>query len=536
MTSEPEQTVAPPMDRAEWKQADPRFILIGAVRNFRGFLFPLIFLLITRGFRQSREDLVWYGLAIAAALVSIVGSVLQWWFYRYRISDREITLRSGFISKQERVIPFERIQSIDIQDAPLERLLGVVQVKIDTGAGGSGEAEIALQAVPANEAAVLRSQLLAARLRLRGDGEPGVDLAPGDIADVEKVAEGELVRRITTRELLIAGATSGRVGAAAVIVGGALQIGEQLMPSSMWERLPWDGIADAVTQVDVLAGLAVTLGVFAWVISIVATVLNYGNFEIRRLGDQLQVRHGLLDRRQTTIPVRRIQAVRVVEGLLRQPFGYAEVRFDSAGFGADQGASGVLCPLLPRSAIPAFLAAACPDFAQDLNPVEMQKLPRRAMRRYVMAACIGWVLLVVAAALVVWRLTDIPAGFVLLALVVTPVFGWLGYRRYLDAGWLVANGNFFLRWRGVARVTMFTQVRRLQYREVTVDPFQRRATLATFRTAVASGGSREGFSLPHLDRVEAEKLLDQLGRRSRPVGQGLASRPILRADGDAGRA
>jgi len=146
------------------------------------------------------------------------------------------------------------------------------------------------------------------------------------------------------------------------------------------------------------------------------------------------------------------------------------------------------------------------------------------------------VLLVAAAALVVWRLTDLPVGFVLLALVVTPVFGWLGYQRYLDAGWLVANGNLFLRWRGVARVTMFTQVRRLQYREVTVDPFQRRASLATFRTAVASGGSREGFSLPHLDRVEAEMLLDQLGRRSRPVGQGLASRPILRADGDAGRA
>jgi putative membrane protein len=304
----------------------------------------------------------------------------------------------------------------------------------------------------------------------------------------------------------------------------------------MWERLPWEGIADAVTQIDVLAGLAITLGAIAWVISIVATVLTYGNFEIRRLGDQLQVRHGLLDRRQTTIPVRRIQAVRVVEGLLRQPFGYAEVRFDSAGFGADEGASGVLCPLLPRTAIPAFLDVACPDFAQELNPAGMQRLPRRAMRRYVMAACIGWVLLVVVAAAVAWRFTEIPAELVLLALVVTPIFGWLGYRRYLDAGWLVEDGHLFLRWRAVARVTVFTQVRRLQYRELTVDPFQRRASLATFRTAVASGGSREGFSLPHLDRGEAEVLLDQLGRRSgRPV-VGRGARRLLPVGGDGGRA
>ena len=531
----------PPVDDG-WRQANGKFILIGALRNFRGFVLPLGFLLVTRGFNQSRQDLIWYGLALAAALISVVTSVLQWWFYRYRISDREITLRSGFISKQERVIPFERIQSIDIHDAPLERLLGVVQVKIDTGAGGSSESEIALQAIPVNEAAGLRSQLLAARQRLRGDAvAPATADGAADVADQvveptesDTIDEGEVIRRLSTRELLIAGATSGRIGAAAAIAGVLIQFGEQLVPRSMWERLPWEGLADAVTQLDVLAFLAITIGVIAWVISIVATVLTYGNFEIRRLGDQLQVRHGLLDRRQTTIPVRRIQAVRVVEGLLRQPFGFAEVKFDSAGFGADEGASGVLCPLLPRSEVPAFLQAASPDFAQDLNPPDMQKLPRRAMRRYIMAACIGWVLFVAIGAAAAWRFTDIPFQFVLLALVLTPAFAWLGYRRYLDAGYLTANGRLLLRWRGVSRVTVLTQVRRLQYRELTVDPFQRRARLVTFRTAVASGGSQEGFSLPHLDRTEAEALLTQLGRRSRATGKDRAPRPLLPVDAGAG--
>lgn len=528
-----------PDEGGTWHQANGKFILIGAVRNFRGFIVPLGFLIVTQGFRQSRADLIWYGLALGAALISVLASVLQWWFYRYRISDRDITLRSGIISKQERVIPFERIQTIDIQDAPLERLLGVVQVKIDTGAGGSSESEIALQAIPAGDAAGLRTQLLAARQRLRdgsADASVSVDTDSGELLANQSVEidEGEVIRRISTRELLIAGATSGRIGAAAAIAGVLLQFGEQLIPRRMWEQLPWEGMADAITQINVLAFLAITIGVVAWAISIVATVLTYGNFEIRRLGDQLQVRHGLLDRRQTTIPVRRIQAVRVVEGLLRQPFGYAEVKFDSAGFGADEGASGVLCPLLPRSEVPAFLQAACPDFAQDLDPVDLQRLPRRAMRRYIMAACIGWVIFVAVAAVVAWRFTDIPFQFVLLALVLTPAFAWLGYRRYRDAGYLAANGSFFLRWRAVSRVTVFTQVRRLQYRELTVDPFQRRARLATFRTAVASGGSREGFSLSHLDRQEAELLLSQLGRRSRMTERDRARPPLLPVDAGAG--
>ncbi len=551
MTSDPHQPLSdlprapalpdpePLDDGSTWHQANGKFILIGAVRNFRGFILPLGFLIITQGFRQSRADLIWYGLALGAGLISVLASVLQWWFYRYRISERDITLRSGIISKQERVIPLERIQTIDIQDAPLERLLGVVQVRIDTGAGGSNESEIALQAIPAGDAASLRTQLLAARQRLRGESlDPTTmpDTASGQVPTdrADAIDEGVVIRRLSTRELLVAGATSGRIGAAAAIAGVLLQFGEQLIPRRMWEQLPWEGMADAITQIDVLAFLAITIGVVAWAISIVATVLTYGNFEIRRLGDQLQVRHGLLDRRQTTIPVRRIQAVRVVEGLLRQPFGYAEVRFDSAGFGADEGASGVLCPLIPRSEVTAFLQAACPDFAQDLNPAGLQRLPRRAMRRYIMAACVGWVIFVAVAATLAWRFSDIPFQFVLLALVLTPVFAWLGYRRYRDAGYLAANGSVFLRWRGVSRVTVFTQVRRLQYRELTVDPFQRRARLATFRTAVASGGSREGFSLPHLDRTEAETLLAHLGRRSRTPAPDRVPQPLLPADAGAG--
>ena len=238
------------------------------------------------------------------------------------------------------------------------------------------------------------------------------------------------------------------------------------------------------------------LGVVAWLISIVATVLTYGGFELRRDGDQLHIQYGLLDRRRTSVPLQRIQAIRINEGVLRQPFGYAEIRFHSAGFGSDQGSSGVLSPLLPWRVIPEFLDAACPGFAMDLNPAGMRRLPLRARRRYAMAASIGWVISVVVVAAVVWRFFEIPVWWVLAALAITPLFVWLGVARYRDAGWHVDNGGFLLRWRTMSRVTILTQVRRLQYREMTADPFQRRAGLVTFRTAVASGASREGSASP----------------------------------------
>jgi putative membrane protein len=359
--------------------------------------------------------------------------------------------------------------------------------------------------------------LLAARQRLRGGATAQAVVADQPGATPEPAAAGEsvLLRKLSTKELLIAGATSGRVGAAAAIAGILLQFGEELMPRSVWERLPWEDLADAAQSVQVIASVFVTLGVLAWLISIVATALTYGGFELRREGDQLQVQYGLLDRRRVAIPIRRIQAIRVVETMFRQPFGFAEVRFDLAGLGAEEGSRGVLSPLMPRREVAALLEAACPQFAVGLTGDPVNPLPRRALRRYVVAASVGWVIFVLAAMAIAWRVPNVPAWWALPGLAVTPLFGALGRLRYRDAGWLLDGSRFLLRWRSVSRVTLLTEVRRLQYRGLEADPFQRRAGLVTFQTAVASGGVRQGFSLPHLDAQAAETLVRDLDGRSR---------------------
>jgi putative membrane protein len=62
-------------------------------------------------------------------------------------------------------------------------------------------------------------------------------------------------------------------------------------------------------------------------------VLAHAGFTLSREGDFLYVKRGLLERREATIPLARIQAVRISEGVLRQPFGLASLRVESAGYG-----------------------------------------------------------------------------------------------------------------------------------------------------------------------------------------------------------
>jgi putative membrane protein len=526
-----------PDPHGTWQQSHWAFIAIGALRNIRGWIVPLGVVIVSQGMRGGVANLVSLAITLTVFVLAMVASLVEWLNYRYRLTDREIIIKHGIIARQERVIPYERIQSVDLSEAPLERLFQVVRLHIQTGAGGRQDAEAELKAIRRDDATALRSTILTARQRLRGGAaasaiEPTPE-SPTAPVPVAAAGEGELVRAFSTRDLLIAGATSGRIGAAAAIVGAALQFGENLVPDSVWRRVPWDGVADAATSVQVVGVLVVGFAIVAWLLSIASTALTFGGFAIHRLDDQIQVQYGLLDRKRTTVPVARIQAIRVDESLLRQPFGFAELRFESAGFGGVAGESGILFPLIPRREINAFLEAVAPAFAHLPPSTELTTLPERARRRYIVAACIGWIVLVAIAVAVAWRWLDIPLWWPLLLLIALPGFAWFGNLRFVDAGWRLEDGHLAMRWRNVGRVTMLTEARRLQYRRVTANLLQRRTGLASFHTAVASGRLGNEYALVHLDRAQADALLAR-PESSRPMRTELVRRRP--AVGDAGTA
>jgi putative membrane protein len=263
-----------------------------------------------------------------------------------------------------------------------------------------------------------------------------------------------------------------------------------------------------------LAALAAAAVVVAWLLAIVSTVLTFGDFELRREGDRLLISHGLLERRRSSIPIARIQAVTVSEGWLRQPFGLAAVRVESAGYGKTSGESGILAPIIRCADLPRLIDRACPAYAVDLAGQPLHPLPQRARRRYVVsglwfALAISF-LLTLLAAFLPWT----PWWWGGLALCFTPVAVAYGLLEFRDAGWhLDGADRFVLRIRGIDRVTAITLRRRLQERSVSQHPFQRRAALATLHIAVASGGAGGRYGLVHLDAAVAADLMQRLGPR-----------------------
>ena len=459
---------------------------LDAVRRWIGAaVFPGVAALLGGGFGIRVVLLVLLGVALIGILSAVWG-VLSWQATTYRVEGGALHFRRGVLQKNERSLPLERVQSVETVQGIVQRVFGVIGVRVEA-AGGGGEAEISLPALSRSAAEELREQLTRSGARR---------------ASPEAIEEPELrvIRRLPVRDLLLAGLTSGRIGVAASLVFGGFQFVDNLLPGELAQGLsevflPW------TFSTALLLVLAVAL--FSWVLAILGTVLAHAGFTLSRSADgkYLHIKRGLLERREATVPLARIQAIKVVEGVLRQPFGFATLRVESAGFGVEQGVSTALFPLLPRREVGELLRAAVPELVAPLDRLE--PLPVRARRRYAFRATLPALTLAVPFAVLFF-----PWGTAALLLVALATL--YGLLRHRAAGHDFEGERLVLRFRRLARTTVVVPRSRLQSRGYSVSPLQRRLRLATLKVEVASGSGGAAFRLADVEAEVAQRLIGAL--------------------------
>ena len=109
------------------------FWLAGRIRQ-------LILPLVIGGFSASQFSASEWGLTwpvmVGVILLPItIYSVIRYMTFRYRFEEKELVVRSGLLFRKVRTIPYGRIQNLDAVQGVAQRLVGVVEVQIQTGGG-----------------------------------------------------------------------------------------------------------------------------------------------------------------------------------------------------------------------------------------------------------------------------------------------------------------------------------------------------------------------------------------------------------------
>lgn len=443
-------------------------------------------------------------------LPAVVSSVLKYVSFRYWLGPEEMVIREGILRRNERHIPYARIQNIDLIQNPLHRLFKVAVVRLETASGGKPEAVISVLTLPTIED--MRSRVF--RDRAGRGGAAGDETA----AEVGKRSLLEL----PLQELAIFGAISNKgLVMVAAAFGLATQTGyfDDLFGSPEWAAGMLEGSASipqisAPASVPTLALLvmaaAVFLLLFLKLLSVLWAILKFHAFKLDRRGDDLRAEYGLLTKVTATIPRHRIQLVTVNLTPLHRVFGRASVQVDTAGGGGtDQNQQGAvqerqwLAPVIPRRRVLDLLRSVMPE--SRLEGLDWRPISPRAWRR-LFRRWLALLLVAVAASFAVaggWSLAIVAVGLPL-AFVHTRLYVRRTGYALTPAAVLYRSGSWVRR----VSIVPFGKIQVIGLRQT---PFDRRNEMASVQVDTAGatlGGHR--VAIAYLDTDTAREVLHRL--------------------------
>ena len=171
------------------RRLHPYSLLFGLGKELRQFLIPGIALLVTA--RTAGGD--WQGWSLLFLAPYGLTVIVRYASFRYRYEEHELVIRTGFIFRNERHIPYARVQNINAVQNVLHRMLGVVDVHLETGGGQEPEAKMSV--LPLDALEEMRRRVLGDRRDVparEGDtvpqSEPPVELlhlSPRELAEAE---------------------------------------------------------------------------------------------------------------------------------------------------------------------------------------------------------------------------------------------------------------------------------------------------------------------------------------------------------------
>ncbi len=513
--SSPEEADSPPARSAEAPDDPGASTPLGAVREPQRLhpftlllrvgasLPPLLLILIPTLQNPSSENVFSIVLTVLYGVVALPAIVLQYMRFSYRITPKQIVIQKGVIKRQNRSIPIERVQNVQIERNLVARLLGVAKVRIETA--GSSATEGSLEYVSLDGAREIRQAVRS--------------FQPGSAADDDPTGEAEA----SAKEPLLS------MGLSHVLLSGAFRFSllyialmfsvlELVNPEVIIQRvLRSQGRIDQITStmaanpVLTALGTVVAAGILGWVSGIVIHLTRYYSFQLWLDGDKLRKRHGLFTVTEGTIPLKKVQSLILRTNPFMRAFGWYELKVQTVGMNVDEQGHRVIAPFAQYEDI--LELAQCvrsfdlPDAFGNVSPITI----RRRFFRYTVALS---ALLLPAvylwpagwwhpngAALPWWGFTLVPL-----------ILGWT-LLQYRNHDYAIRNDGFYIRRGVLAHYLWIIPVEKFHVFHATATIFQRRLSLKTLFVDTAGAATFAYPEVIDLPAEEADAQLDRLYRR-----------------------
>ena len=313
------------------------------VQHLAIITFAMIFAMVNLLMSDFLIGIIVMLVILGVALVFII----LYWARRYiTFHENEAIVESNIIYKKRKTIPYSKIGSVNLTRGVFNQIFGTTTLSVFVNTSANPK-------VP--EARFTLEMSLAEQIKK--DLSKGVFDQHEDTHDDKQY---ESVIKFSTGDVIL----HSILGMPTYnLMFGYLMIAYTLLSAIFLEG----------------AGLLPALMLFAITqpIPIVMSILKYLNFKIYRIGDQIHVQHGTIQKFVSKFDVKRINAIRVRRPLFARMIGKSCLEAEVVGINVDsQETIPLLCLMSSKSEIERTIRELVPEFIYDVKTIEQPKSAR----------------------------------------------------------------------------------------------------------------------------------------------------------------
>lgn len=444
-----------------------------------------------------------------AALVTLIFliiafSLLKFFFFTYQISDEMLTINSGIFVKRHTHIPYGRIQTVQRSQWFFLKPFQLEQLKIETAGHESHRPEVVLPVVAESVRETIEQKRLALGKADQQSPTAVQGITPTKATPIQSTAVRQEYQ-INPHDLNIFALTSFGIlplmGILAAIYGKI----QEYIPQQFLNTITKEIVSQSILIISVAVVLIVIIAIAG---SYLSLVQKYYQFTLTSTGNQLRTYQGLLQRKSVTIPINRIQALRIKQNVLRQWAKLATIQALAASSAGDddKGNDMMILPVIKSH-----------DTFDRLKPfinwvpthfVQLNKIPGKN-RFYFIRNAMLIMLIPVAGCLYffkIWGLLSLPL------LIIAFFMGWYsssntGWQIYKDQ-LLMQSGSLF------TRTEFIIPKKNVQSFSLNRSIWMAHNNLAHMQVNVRHGNHNEAVEIRYIPMKDAEKIFNWLRLRN----------------------
>lgn len=277
------------------QRQSPATVLIVIVKvlvSLLKYIIPLVLIYILRP--SSKGGNSWEIVLIGISGITIIGALIELFFFRFSIVNRELIIKKGLFIKETTVLPLDKIQVVHIERTWIHKIFNTGQVSFDSA--GSEKIEIKIKAIELRKAEALKEFIT-------GSGQQSTEqlVKPLD----------QTILSLDIKDLLKLCISANHLEAFFILLAFGFSVFNSIEDVTEDKKGFWQWIVEFTqgSSGKMILTLSIAILLISVMISIIRILLLYADFRISRSDKGFHIRTGLINSKEKLVPFRKIQFI-----------------------------------------------------------------------------------------------------------------------------------------------------------------------------------------------------------------------------------